>query len=216
MKIIEAAHLMDQAYNDKAALQADKSISLKGMEAHFVRAKRVLIIEGTNSLDDWWRYNFDLFANPKTVDGDNKRKDGEPSAYYHEGFYNHAMRAFAFAKAYWNEIDFVIGHSLGAASAQIAGPSLGKRTVAFASPKPLLRGDPLAPELVTNICREDDLICRLPPGIFGGAIGFGHIGEVEWLTPATRHPGEDHRIDKYIDILKNEHKSVGDRDIVPF
>ena len=73
----------------------------------------------------------------------------------------------------------------------------------------------MRPDLVTNICRRDDLICRLPPGLLEGAIGFGHIGEVAWLTPEARHAGEDHRIDKYIDILDNERRDIGQREIVP-
>jgi hypothetical protein len=206
MKIVEAAQLMAKAYYDKTSLGADVSISLRGMEAHFLRSSGTLIIEGTNSFDDWFDYNFDLFGDLSTVAGDS-------GARYHQGFYNHAMRAYAFAKPFKDQIRLVLGHSLGAASAQIAGPSLGKRTIAFASPRPLLRGDPVSPHLVTNYCREDDLVCEVPPGLFGGAIGFQHIGAVVWMKPEKRHAGEDHRIDKYIQMFTNEMAQIGEQEI---
>lgn len=114
------------------------------------------------------------------------------------------MRAYGFAKPLKNDIKHVIGHSLGAASAQIVGPSLGKPTVCFASPKPLLFGRPPRPDLVVNYCREDDLICRVPPGLFDGLIGFAHVGAVVWLKPSARNLGEDHRIDNYIEELEAE------------
>lgn len=205
MKLIEAAHLVRRAYEGGAAFDAD-SISLQDMEAHFLRSEGALIIEGTNSLQDWFQYNFNLFVDAGVARGDS-------GAMYHAGFYNHAMRAYGFAKPYRDQIRVVIGHSLGAASAQIVGPSLGKPTIAFASPKPLLHGNAVNPNLVTNVCRDDDLICRLPPGVFGGAIGYGHIGSVVWLTPKEANPGEDHRISEYIDILTTEMAQVGEQEI---
>lgn len=206
MKVIDAARLMANAYYDKTALAADDTISLAGMEAHFVRSTGVLLIEGTNSLQDWFQYNFNLFVSTDVARGDS-------GALYHAGFYNHAMRAYAFAKPFRADIRVVIGHSLGAASAQIVGPSLGKPTVSFASPRPLLRGEPVNPSLVTNFCRDDDLICRLPPGAFGGLIGYQHIGAVVGLVPAAPHVGEDHRIDEYVEILTNEMAQVGEQEI---
>jgi hypothetical protein len=206
MKIIDAARLMYNAYYDKPSLAATESISLAGVEAHFVRSAGAFIIEGTNSLKDWFQYNFNLFIDAAVTRGDS-------GALYHAGFYNHAMRAYAFAKPFREEIRVVIGHSLGAASAQIVGPSLGKPTIAFASPRPLLRGDAVKPNLVTNFCREDDLICRLPPGAFSGLLGYQHVGAVVWLSPSTPQLGEDHRIDEYIDIFTNEMAQAGEQEI---
>ena len=97
MKIIDAARMMANAYYDKAALSPDESISLAGMDAHFVRSAGALVIEGTNSLQDWFQYNFNLFVDTAVTRGDS-------GAIYHAGFYNHAMRAYAFAKPYRADI----------------------------------------------------------------------------------------------------------------
>lgn len=70
MNILDAAYLMSHAYYDKSKLQADISISLQGMEAHFVGATGSLVIEGTNSLSDWFDYNFDVFTGKATTEGD--------------------------------------------------------------------------------------------------------------------------------------------------
>lgn len=195
MQVIEAAKLMEQAYYNIDELQPNEGISLQGVQAHLVDKKRVLIVEGTNELTDWLNYNFDA----KLISGDSGAK-------YHSGFYNYAMIVYSFAKPLRSRFDLIIGHSLGAAAAQIAGPSLNCKTLAFASPRPIISGDLAHSSLVMNICRGDDAVCFLPPGceFMGLTIGFRHIGAVKWLTRKQEYLGEDHRIQHYIQLLEGE------------
>lgn len=206
MNVLEAAKLMEAVYQAKPTQSGDQSISLGNVQAHYVSAEKALVIEGTNEPEDWVLYNFNLFFSMAPTQGDSR-------SWYHAGFMNHARIVFGWAKMFADKIDVVIGHSLGAASAQIVGPSLKIKTVAFASPRPLLRGAALNPEFVINYNREDDLVCYVPPGIADGLFGYTHIGAVEWMKPAGRNPGEDHRIDKYINILKDEYPALGQRQI---
>lgn len=206
MNVLEVAQLMDAVYNRRASLTITESISASGMEAHFVKDPGIFVIEGTNSAEDWWDFNLNIFGYTGTIKGDS-------GARYHEGFWKQAQLAYNFAKPFRRDIKLVVGHSLGAASAQIVGPSLEKRTISFASPKPLLRGKAIRPHLVTNYCRDDDLVCRVPPGIFDGALGFEHIGNVVWLTPEQRNLGEDHRIDKYVELLERN-PELGQQEII--
>lgn len=210
MRVIDAANLMFHVYYKNKAEPGDVSIDLKHVQAHFKAKYSTLVIEGTNEPADWFLFNMNLLISPDPTQGDS-------GAWYHAGFYNHAQLVFSFAKPLADRIKLVVGHSLGAASAQIVGPSLKKRTLAFAAPKPFLRGKPIRPKLVTVINREDDFVCRLPGGLFNGALGYGHVGEVNWIRPSGVHFGEDHRIDKYIDLLEDDgpFASLGEREIDP-
>ena len=182
-KHFEAADLIARAYEGK--LDAPHQLDQDGVQA-FVTADRILVIPGTNEPSDWFRFNF-------------KVGRGVTRA-WHQGFLDHSRVVYDFAKSLNPRL--IVGHSLGAASAQIVGYSLHVDTIAFASPKPL-RYLPQMPShgfaWVQNICREDDMVCALPPN-------FLHVGKVEWLTPKRHHWGEDHRIDNYIAVMKEANK----------
>lgn len=204
MRVIDAARLMQHVYYQNHVDDGDLSIDLQGAQAHFKATYKTLVIEGTNEPADWLRYNLNLLLS-------NDPTQGDSGAWYHAGFYNHAQRIYAFAKPLKDKIRLVVGHSLGAASAQIVGPSLKKRTLGFAAPKAFLRGRPLGPRLITIYNREDDLVCRVPPGLLGGLLGYDHVGKVHWMRPPDVNPGEDHRIDKYIRLFEEPFRRLGER-----
>ena len=177
-----AAELIDKAYNSLGeGLIFPYSLNVMGVQAYLTEDK-VLVIPGTNEKSDWFKFNF------KVGRGSTRT--------WHKGFLAHAQTVYGFAKSL--EPRLIVGHSLGAASAQIVGYSLQVPTIAFASPKPLVKGLEIPHNkwtMIQNICREDDLVCALPPN-------FQHVGFVNWLAPKKHHWGEDHRIDNYVDAMK--------------
>lgn len=152
--------------------------------------QRILLIRGTDELLDWLRYNFN--GQPEAMQGD--------TFMWHRGFLHHAQVAYAFAKD--KGVTLVTGHSLGAAAAGIVGYSLKVPAITFATPRAayyntghILVGT--TEPRITNYCRTDDLVTKVPPSFFW----YYHLGNVVWLTPKQYHAGEEHRISHYIELL---------------
>ena len=177
-KHFDAAAKINLAY--EGSLFAAHNLDKSGVQAHFTK-DGTLVVAGTNEWSDWWKFNFAV-----------GRGATRP---WHAGFLRYAQTVYTWVKAEGFDIKLITGHSLGAAAAQILGHSLpGVETICFASPKPLGPKTHATISRVLNICRTDDLVCRVPPH-------FGHVGGVEWIDP-KHHFGEDHRIKHYIEAMK--------------
>ena len=199
LRIRDAADYVNYAYNRPDEDDIKESISLKGVQAYLLK-NDTLVIPGTNEFSDWYRFNFDVYDLFGGQSEGFEIAQGDSGARWHAGFLEHAMTVYAFAKPL--KPKFIVGHSLGAASAQIVGSSLRVPTIAFASPKTnrgdqILRGE----EYVVNFCRTDDTVCHVPPGF----LGFRHVGKTVWLNPKGINFGEDHRIDQYIALMGEDH-----------
>jgi hypothetical protein len=189
---LASALLILADYRDPDPLPTLARLEIDGVAGRIVITHddaRVLLITGSNARSDWHAFNFRWWPIPH-IDGGDTRK-------WHRGFLKHAQVVYSWAKGWLSQggrIDWVCGHSLGAAAAQIAGASLRIPTHAFASPKPLWGSlQPPGHELVTNWCRVDDLVCKVPPW------GFSRVGQTVWLTPATRERvWKSHPIEGYV------------------
>ncbi|MEO0991355.1 MAG: hypothetical protein AAFX00_10450 [Pseudomonadota bacterium] len=199
LTLFEAADLVDRFYSAPDGDDVTASIDEEGAQAYML-SNGILVIPGTNELSDWFRFNFDVYDRDQDSNFVIKEHRGASGRRYHAGFLNHARKIFDFAKPLKPKL--IIGHSLGAASAQIVGWSLKCPTIAFASPRVIRGRSELKYEnIVLNICRTDDLVTQVPPAI----LGFQHIGQVFWMSPRGREFGEDHRIDQYVDMMKARH-----------
>jgi len=185
LKLVDAAQHVRATYANANAHQIIHSYNKDGVQACILKGG-LLVIPGTNEKRDWWRFNFNVLR-------------GFSGSLWHDGFYNHARTVFNWAKPL--KPRFIVGHSLGAASAQIVGMSLGVPTIAFASPRPL-KGRLVSTQgrWIININRRDDRVCGLPPL----AAGFNHVGRADWIGPLRFNFGEDHRMGNYIGLLKQE------------
>jgi len=202
--LLEAARVMEQVYYDLANAPYTHKIENNGVQAYFLE-DRTLVIPGTNELLDWFDFNFEAV----NIVGKETRgiaiRAGDSGKYrWHAGFLEHAHTVFTFANVL--KPRRIIGHSLGAASAQIVGAFLKVPTFAFASPRPL-RGatQPPGARFVINLCRSDDGICHVPPRLWD----FRHVGATLWMSPAGINWGEDHRIDNYIELIQAAHVRPG-------
>lgn len=207
LSVMNAAELAAQSYSIAEMIdggtvpgEVKAHISLRGAQAQMMD-HGVMVVPGSNELLDWFS-NFDVYD---IVGRRFQRRDkarGRNGAVFHAGFLRHASKLQSFARE--NDARFIIGHSLGAATAQILGTALGIPAIGFASPRVKLGAGKLKNEqMVLNICRADDLVTRVPPS----EAGFRRLGRSVRLVPGVTNPGIDHSMLHYIASL-NEHVSA--------
>ena len=201
---LDACDMIEAAVEDKDKSSVSHQIDIRGVQARYLKSG-VLVIPGTNEFSDWFDFNLNMSGEPTEGHGF-EVVAGDSGTKWHAGFLEHAQIVYAFAKAL--KPKFVVGHSIGAASAQIVGVYMATPTIAFASPQ-TLKGkttNRLPDEgWVVNLCRVDDTVCHVPPKL----LGFRTVGSRYWLAPEEVNVGEDHHISNYRDILKT--KKVADR-----
>lgn len=200
--IMTAAKRMERVYENPDHEKVDARIENRGVQAYYY-SDGVMVIPGTNEKLDWIDFNLEAFnfigKDPQifaTKMGDSGRFE------WHAGFLEHAHTVFTFANLLKPKL--IIGHSLGAASAQIVGSSMKVPTLAFAPPRTLRakRGKdrPNGSNFVLNLLRTDDLVCDVPPRW----LGFTHVGQVVRMNPRGIHLGEDHQMEHYIEAMEDE------------
>ena len=131
ISLLDAADMVAETYAGTNKSDIETSIDVAGVQAVYLK-NGTLVIPGTNEFADWFDFNL-KFGNTSTVEGHGLEVvPGDSGALWHAGFLEHAQMVYMFAKGVRPK--FIVGHSLGAASAQIVGMSLRVPTVAFASP----------------------------------------------------------------------------------
>ncbi len=207
LSVMNAAEMAEQSYviarlikRGRVPSEVKAHINSRGAQAQMM-AHGVMIIPGSNELMDWVT-NFDVYRILGRSFGRSDKGRGSTGAVLHAGFLRHASRLQKFARE--NDAKFLIGHSLGAATAQILGTSLDLPAIGFASPRVKFGSGKLKYEHnVLNICRADDLVTRVPPS----EAGFRRLGTSVRLVSAATNPGMDHSMTHYIAALK-EHVSA--------
>lgn len=177
MKLMDAAELVRLSYGGSANLPPLKAKETKGAQA-YLTADDILIIPGTNEFSDWTNYNLKAFHAKGAQVGWGGANPAIAAATWHFGFALHALEVAIFMAA--RQPAFIIGHSLGAGSAQILGCHYQVPTVTFAAPRPCFGVTEIAGEgWVQNLVHNDDII-----GIaLAAEAGFRRLGSVRGLTP---------------------------------
>ena len=197
-KLARDSYDLSDAIKDGRAVSGVKnSFDDKGGQA-LVTVDNVLLIPGTNERSDWIK-NFNvinIFGKKFNARDTAKSTTG---ATFHAGFWHHASQLHRFARD--NDVKFIIGHSLGAAAAQILGVVMDVPAVGFASPR-VKRGEHKVrhENRILNICRADDLVTRVPPS----EAGFRRLGTTVRLIPPEINDGIDHAMKHYIKALDFE------------
>ena len=140
--LLEAAKLLQNTRNDikhgtLGAHLARVSEKGKHVDAGLTHDNK-LVITGSDSWQDYMMYNLrPLRPLPKMPEIDLLTTSDLPKNAFHKGFLLHAARVRRFLGKH--QPDFVVGHSLGAAAAQILGTALGVPTICLASPQVVKR-----------------------------------------------------------------------------
>ena len=179
MTLMQAAELVEKSYAGPNALPPLKAKS-SGTAQAYLTTDDVLVIPGTNEFADWFKYNAQAFNGTGAQVGWGGVNTAIATALWHFGFARHALETVIFMGA--RRPKFIIGHSLGAGSAQILACHYRVPTVCFASPRPRFGIDQLPEEgWAVNLVNNDDII----GAVLAAEAGFRRIGSVRGLNPTT-------------------------------
>lgn len=194
--IMDAAKLAQASYKPHliTSPQITDSLDQGGVQAHLC-SDGTLLLPGSNSLLDYAHFNLRVF----NVGGKKYRlsakstERGASGTVWHQGFLKYSKAVFDWVGS--RKPKLIIGHSLGAAAAQILSKSWNRHAIGFAAPRPKSTGGPVAhADKCLLICRVDDVVCSLTPG-------FHHLGDARFLEPESVNWGGDHSMKNYIRIL---------------
>lgn len=207
----------DRILDRDFGLTVIRRCEVPGVEAYML-SNGCLLIPGSNSLSDYVRFNLRVIragaaqlklsfnkVGIKEVFS-SAAQAGASRTIWHQGFLAHANFIYNWIGAdqsQWPRL--IVGHSLGAASAQILSKTFVSAAIGFAAPR--LRktnGRVQHDNLSLSVCRDDDVVCRLP-------LGFHHTGQTRRLVHKKPNDGLNHNMEDYIDALENK----GSRSNVP-
>ncbi|MEP2533265.1 peptidoglycan-binding protein [Shimia sp.] len=194
---------VNKTLKEKFNIQIESQCPVKGVEAYML-SNRCLLVPGSNSVWDYAKFNFRLLnigvprLRFKSGEKGKTTTDSDGNI-WHQGFFAHANHIGTWIgpnKANWPKL--IIGHSLGAASAQFLSTIWLAPSIGFAAPR-ILKSSQSAQfrNLSLSICRKDDVVCRLPSG-------FDRIGSSRTLIHKSRKFGMNHKMSAYIDALENQ------------
>lgn len=196
-RLTRAADLALAAYTGRThpiiAPQWKASLAVEDVEAHLL-TDDTLLIPGSNSVMDYIRFNLRIQRLGKRR---LRMASGTgPPISWHQGFLAHAKIVQDWLMESGHAPSFLIGHSLGAASAQILSAGWNVPAVVFAAPRPCRTASArTAARRCLCINRTDDRVCTLPGG-------FHHLGRVAVCRPRAPSPGLDHSMTHYIQTVK--------------
>lgn len=197
-KLTEAAKIAAHSYNPQAstvlAPRIDRQTNKMGAEATLLK-DGVLLIPGTNSFADWVNFNLQivLLSGARLSVRGTTTEAGTSGTIWHQGFLRHARLIQEWIGG--DKPDYIIGHSLGGATAQILSMTWNVPAIAFASPRPKKTSStaPRSSKCLT-LCRADDPVCRV-------ISTFQHMGVPKWLVHRRPRFGLNHNMFAYIDVL---------------
>mgnify|MGYP000170945226 CR=1 FL=1 len=206
----DAAELAEISYHPFNH-QLTKSRIVKQIRQDHVSAylldDNVLLIPGSDSVWDYARYNLRPFRIGEKKYTLSSGETGKAvGGFWHQGFLAHANIIFETLKA--TPPRFIIGHSMGAASAQILSMMWDVPSIGFAAPRVFL-GDANVPAKPLNlsIFRSDDVVGWLPSD------KFSHAGKALELKIESGFPR--HKMRHYRSVLKNRKFNADVPDVWP-
>lgn len=190
----DAATLAEASYdiNRITSPRRLKSCPHRDVQAHVLEGG-ILLLPGSNTVRDYLRFNLRplrLGQKRLKLNAGGKEK-GASGTFWHQGFLAYAKVIYEWLDSENIKPETIIGHSLGAAAAQILSKSYAAPAIGFAAPRPkFVKGPVKYDKLCLLINRNDDLVPTLPSG-------FHHMGTTKLLAPPPRHWFASHKMSSY-------------------
>ncbi len=179
-----------------------RSLDHGDVQAHLL-GNGVLLIPGSNSLLDYLKFNLRVLniGGKRYAIKSSATEKGASGTIWHQGFLRHAKVIFDWVEAGGTRPTYIIGHSLGAAAAQILSKSWKVSAVGFAAPRPrFARGRVAHDDHCLCINRDDDLVTGLPSR-------FHHMGRVHRARASRSAFGPDHSMKHYRAVVDEDQRA---------
>lgn len=154
----------------------------------------ILLMPGSNSVRDYLKYNL-RFAQVAGHRFDPAVTRDPTGTLWHQGFLRYAGVVHQWLQEIGVRPKFIIGHSLGAAAAQILSVGYNVPAIGFAAPRPTKTADRenrASQCLLIN--RADDLVPKLPGR-------FHHMGQAMQISTPTDGRFIAHAMPRYLAVL---------------
>ncbi len=194
----DAAKLAEASYDVERITSPRllRSCPHEDVQAHVLDGD-ILLLPGSNSIRDYLRYNLRpiRLGHRRLRMSDDITEKGHSGTMWHQGFLAYSSVIFDWLKDVDVTPKYIIGHSLGAAAAQILSKSYGVPGIGFAAPRTKFVNGPVKHhKKCMLINRFDDLVPKVP-----GA--FHHMGAVSELTANPRRNFPAHNMRHYREIV---------------
>lgn len=201
-RLIDAATLAEASYKAGRIVspRVIKSLDNDDVQAHLLEGN-ILLLPGSNSVRDYVKFNLRplRLGNQrlvlKTASGSAK---GASGTWWHQGFLRYSVEIFDWLKAEGVTPRYIIGHSLGAAAAQILSKTYNAPAIGFAAPRPKRSKNRVVQDgrcLLVN--RTDDPVPKVPSA-------YHHLGRAKLFKSVKHRSAFAHSMRHYIDIIKED------------
>ena len=197
-RIKDAATLAEASYKAGRIVSPKIRVSLNhdDVQAHLLEGN-ILLLPGSNSVRDYLKFNLrPLRLGGKQIrlrDGDTEK--GASGTRWHQGFLRYSKVIYDWLETENIRPNFIIGHSLGAAAAQILSKSYDTPAIGFAAPRPKRTRNRVVKDgrcLLLN--RSDDIVPKVPSE-------FSHMGRATLFKTKVDKRFMAHAMPRYVAIV---------------
>lgn len=197
-KLKDAATLAEASYQSGRIIRPKilKSFDHDDVQAHLLTGN-ILLLPGSNSVRDYLKFNLRpiRFGGKQLTMSEDKTEKGASGTTWHQGFLWYSRAIFNWLEDEGVRPSYIIGHSLGAAAAQVLSKSYNAPAIAFAAPRPKKTKNRVVQDgrcLIVN--RSDDIVPNLPGS-------FHHMGHAKLINSVSDRRFIAHAMPRYVSIV---------------
>lgn len=203
-KLKDAATLAEASYKSGRIVKPPviKSLDHNDVQAHLLKGN-ILLLPGSNSVRDYVKFNLRplRFGDQRLVlKQATKAEKGASGTKWHQGFLRYSTEIFDWLQREGVRPNYIIGHSLGAAAAQILSKTYNTPAIGFAAPRPKWSKHGVVQDgrcLLVN--RTDDPVPKVPSA-------YHHMGNTKLFKSVKHKSLLAHSMRHYVNIIKEDDK----------
>ncbi len=200
-RLKDAATLAEACYKAGRIISPPviKSLDHEDVQAHVLQGN-ILLLPGSNSVKDYVRYNLRplRLGDQRLVLKTSGTEKGASGTKWHQGFLRYSIVIFEWLQKEGIRPNYIIGHSLGAAAAQILSKTYNTPAIGFAAPRPKWSKHGVVQDqrcLLVN--RTDDPVPRWPST-------YHHMGTAKLFQSIKYKNPFAHAMGHYINIINED------------
>jgi hypothetical protein len=201
-KLKDAATLAEASYKSGRIIKPPviKSLDHNDVQAHLLKGN-ILLLPGSNSVRDYVKFNLRplRLGNQRMVlKTATSAEKGASGTKWHQGFLRYSTEIFDWLQKEGVRPNYIIGHSLGAAAAQILSKTYNTPAIGFAAPRPKWSKHGVVQDgrcLLIN--RTDDPVPKVPSA-------YHHMGKTKLFKSVKHKSVFAHSMRHYVNIIKED------------